>query len=115
MAAIIERCRLEGDHLLLEVVEQHREVLRAYRERGVAAAVAALKAVSVPKAGQDESFTRVAAETVFARSPADLRALIEQYEDLVSPAGIATMQELLAVAREHSDAAAVPAPQTACS
>jgi CHAT domain-containing protein len=107
MSALMERCHSEGEQVLLAVVEQHRQVLRDCREHGVAATLAALEAASVPKTMPDEALTRIAAETLFAQSLADLRALIDQHEELVSPAGIATMQTLLAVARENAAAADV--------
>jgi hypothetical protein len=107
MSALIERCRSEGQQVLLAAVEQHRQVLRDCREHGVAATVAALEAASVPKTMPDKSLTRLATETLFAQSPADLRALIDQHEELVSAAGIATMQTVLAVARENAGAADV--------
>ena len=104
MAAIIERCRSEGDEVLAVIAEQHREVLRVCREDGIAATLAALEAASVPKTAPDDSVVCLAAETLFTRSSADLRALVDQHEELVSPAGIIAMT-LLAATREGADAA----------
>lgn len=103
MAAIIEQCRSQGDEVLVVIAEQHRQVLRACREHGIPATLAALEAASVPKTMPDESVLRLAAETLFARSSADLRALVDQHEELVSPAGLVAMRTMFATTRARAD------------
>jgi CHAT domain-containing protein/tetratricopeptide (TPR) repeat protein len=99
MEELVRRCTGEGQHLMALVINRHHVLLQSCRELGVDAAFAAIGSEGSKMPERDPTL-RLAVESLFASSVEDLRALMDQHPELLTDAGVAALEETIAVTED---------------